>query len=460
MRSLVLIVSLLLAACGPSAAAKRAQTMLDRGDYQGASEYAGGELARSPGDAQLQRIRLRALLGMGDAKTAVAEYGAWRARRGEDDLAALRTMAMTTIWQGLTSPSAQLKLQAIRAIERLELEPLAEDVGRAMGDDSDVVAAAAAVAVLRAFPQAPEVADQMLRSEDPAARAIAVEGIGRKVRGYAADALRPLLADPDARVRAAAATAVGMVKDEADTERLAKLAADPSAEVRAAALRALAQGDRARAARQAVIGRALADESLAVRLAAVALAARIGKDAVRPMLEHADPMVAASAAKQVGDRAAAVAVFDRALLAEDPTVRAGVVNLLGGALDKGAAIARAEKARGDADVRVRIAAARALAYLDRNAPAIETFAQVAADAQIDAGERAGAAAELVRLGDPRGAPILEQLAASEDPSVRRAVVLAHLGAGTITPGLWVGLADDQAATRLDAAAALLTLGAR
>ena len=41
--------------------------------------------------------------------------------------------------------------------------------------------------------------------------------------------------------------------------------------------------------------------------------------------------------------------------------------------------------------------------------------------------------------------------------VRRAVVQAHLGAGTITAGLWGALADDQAATRLDAAIAILTL---
>ena len=41
--------------------------------------------------------------------------------------------------------------------------------------------------------------------------------------------------------------------------------------------------------------------------------------------------------------------------------------------------------------------------------------------------------------------------------MRRAVVQAHVGGGAITAGLWGALADDQAATRLDAAIAILTL---
>src|SRR5688572_12418853 len=90
------------AACGPSAGAKRAQSLLDKGDYRGAADAADQELGKSPGDADLQRIRMRAALGLGDARDAVARYRAWREKRGGvEDLAALRTMAMTTLWQGL-----------------------------------------------------------------------------------------------------------------------------------------------------------------------------------------------------------------------------------------------------------------------------------------------------------------------------------------------------------------------
>ncbi len=102
-----LALALALAACGPSAGAKRAQSFLDRGDYPGAAQAADGELGKSPSDAALHRIRLRAALGMGDARGAVEHYRAWRAGKG-DDLPGLRTMAMTTLWQGLRSSSAAL----------------------------------------------------------------------------------------------------------------------------------------------------------------------------------------------------------------------------------------------------------------------------------------------------------------------------------------------------------------
>ena len=104
---------------------------------------------------------------------------------------------------------------------------------------------------------------------------------------------------------------------------------------------------------------------------------------------------------------------------------------------------------------VRLAAARALAYLGQQAAALDALAKLITGGEP--GDRADAAAELARLGDPRGSQVLIELGGSTDAAVRRAVVMAHLGAGTITAGLWAALADDQAATRLDAAIAILTL---
>ncbi|MBK7071104.1 MAG: HEAT repeat domain-containing protein [Myxococcales bacterium] len=452
---LLSLVVIAATACGPSASVQHANTLLARGDYRGASDYTAAELSKHPGDAELHRIRLRALLGLGDPGRAVADYRAWRAQHGgTDDRKALRTMALTTVWQGVTSPSAALRLTAIRAIERLELEELAEDVGKAMGDDDDAVAAAAAVAVLRSFGQAPDVAQQMLRSDDPRARAIAVEGIGRKVRRLAIDDLRPLAGDPDPQVRAAVARYLGTVGGDGAAE-LVTMTGDGAAEVRAAAIAALAAGGGGRAALPDAT-RFLADESLAVRLAAVALVAKAGgKPALEALLAHADPMVAATAAHRRGDRAAAVAVFDRALGATDVGTRAGVVNLLAAALPQDAAIARATAALADPAPTVKLAAARALAYLGQHGAALTALTALAATAAP--ADRADAAAELARLGDPHGAAILTELAGSPDADVRRAVVQAHVGAGAITAGLWGALADDQAATRLDAAIAILTL---
>ncbi|HVV82428.1 MAG TPA: HEAT repeat domain-containing protein, partial [Kofleriaceae bacterium] len=367
-RALALVLATAAAACGPSAGAKRAQAFLDRGDYPGAAQAADDELNHSPSDAVLHRIRLRAALGMGDARGAVDHYRAWRAGRG-DDLAALHTMAMTTLWQGLRAPAAALRLQTIRAIERLELEDLAHEVGERLGDDDDAVAAAAAVAVLRAFPQAPDVASQMLHSDNPEARAIAVEGIGRKAGKLAAADLRAALDDGDPRVRAAAATAVGRLADPADTAKLAALVGDGDTGVRTAAVRALAHGKRGPL--DAVVERALADESLGLRLAGVELAsAGRGASGARALLDHRDPMVAAQAARAAHDPAGAARALDRALAADDPAVRIGAIGLVQAALGRDQAVPRLRTATADADAGVRVAAASALAYAGQTAPAI------------------------------------------------------------------------------------------
>ncbi len=448
---------LVAAACGPSAGVKRAQTLLDRGDYKAAADAADQELGKTPNDGQLIRIRIRAALGMGDARDAVARYRTYRAGRPDEDLAALRTMAMTTLWQGLTSPSAQVQVQAIQAIERLEIEAFAHDVGDRMGDDDDAVVAAASIAILRAFPQAPDVATEMLKSEDPRARAIAVEGIGRKVGKHAAEDLRFAAVDPDPRVRAAAVFAIAALADPADTERLSELTGDRSAEVRNAALRALSRGKRGDLG--AVAERALADESLGVRLAAVdLLVASRGRPAARPLLTHADAMLAAYAARALKDPQAGAAAVDRALADAAWTIRAGAVTLLAAALGTEGARPRAEKATSDPTVAVQISAARLLAYMGDRERAIAVYAAALSSAEVD--DRVGAAAELAHLGDARGAATLEELAATTEPGVRRAVITAHRAARVITPGLWGALADEDASNRIEAAAALYELGAR
>lgn len=456
MRLSALAFAALIAACGPSAGAKRAQSLLDRGDYRGAADTADAELGKSPGDADLQRIRMRAALGLGDARDAVARYRAWRERRGGDDLAALRTMAMTTLWQGLTSPSAAVRMQTIQSIEKLEIEDFAHDVGERMGDDDDAVAAAAAVAVLRAYPQAPDVATDMLKSPDWRARAIAVEGIGRKVGKHAAEDLRFAAVDVDARVRAAAATAIAALQDPADNERLAELATDSSAEVRGVALRALARGKRGD--QGAIALSALNDDALGVRLAAVdLLVASRGAAAARPLLDHPDAMVAAYAARAVKDPRLGAAAVDHALAHEDWTVRAGAVNLLEVALGRDGARQRLAKAARDPAIGVQLAAARLMAYLGDKAGATEIY--VAALGAADPTDRIGAAAELAHLGDARGVSALEQLGTAAEPGQRRAVITAHRAARVITPGLWIALADDDAANRIAAASALYELGA-
>jgi len=447
-----LCLAIVLAGCGPSAAAKRAQTLIDAGDYAAAAELAAAELARNPRDGDLWRVRIRAALGQHDAPAAVAHYRAWHDLRGGDDGGAMRMMALTTLWQALESPSAAARIDAIRAVERLELERLADMVAERMTDDDDVVAAAAAIAILRAYPQAPGLATDLLGSDRPEARAIVVEGIGRKVGARAADDLRPLIDDPDPRVRRAVVRALGGIGDRADTEALSKVATgDADAEVRAAALAALARGKRGDLA--ALARQALGEEHLGVRVAAVALLDASGDDAtLTTLLTGADGAIAAHAARALRKKmpVEAAAALDRALGDADWTVRAGALNLAESVVGKDGARRRASAALGDAELEVRLAAAR---LLDGDPAAIEVFVA----ALGDVGGRGQAAVDLARLGDERGLAALADLIRATQPSVRLGAARGYGVARRADLGLVVALADEDPRVRVAAAEVILAV---
>jgi HEAT repeat protein len=451
-RAVLVITLALAAACGPSAAARHAQSLVDQGDYAGAAAYAAAERQKAPGDRALWRVHVRAALGQHDARGAVALYDEWRAAHG-DDVDTLHMMALTTIWQALESPSAQTRLAAVRAVERLEIERMAEAVAERMGDDEDVVASAAAVAILRAFWQAPQVATDMLKSADPEARAIAVAGIAKKVGVRAADDLRPMATDADPRVRRAVVGALVAFGEARDTELLAELAADPDADVRAAALRALATGKRGD--HGALARAALADEHLGVRLAAVAVLGAVKDRAtLTSLLGGADLVVALHAARALGKDAgdAASKTLDAALAATDWTVRAGAVNLAVALLGKAGARARLEQALLDERVDVKLAAARLLDG-DVRARAVLADALAGADAHL----RVQAAIDLARVDDARGLPALDAAIADPDPAVRLAAAGGYQLAHRPGPGLVTALGDDSPLVRLVAAEGVLEL---
>jgi HEAT repeat protein len=370
-----LVLVALLMACA-SAGAKRARALYDRGDYAGAVKVADAELATAPGDDDLWRVRIRAALAAGDAPGALASYLGWR--KGDDhDRALLRDLAFDTIDAGLRAPSAAIQVQAIQAVEELEIHDLSFAVAEQMGDDDDVVAAAAAIAILRGYAQAPQVATEMLSSEDPAARAIAVTGIGKKVGRFAADDLRAATADPDARVRRAAVVALSEQGDAATIELLRTLAVkDPAGDVRANALAALAKRRP-----DAVLGaRALGDSFLGARLAAVELlAAAKDRGAIDRLLTSADLPVALRAARAASwNRKGATIALDRALTDVEWTTRAAALGAMSSIVDKAGALTRARHAAKDPSVDVRLAAGRALVTADAPTEAAPIFAAVLA----------------------------------------------------------------------------------
>src|SRR5580704_3225703 len=152
----------LLVACADYA--KPSVGFYESGDFANAARAADQGLAQHPDDDALWAMRVRSALALGDPEAVAKAYAGYVGHRGDDDQELLHGLALATLSQALASPSAKLKMAAI---ERLELQPLADDVAAAMGDNDDRVAATAAIAVLHAYPQAPQVADAMLHSENP-----------------------------------------------------------------------------------------------------------------------------------------------------------------------------------------------------------------------------------------------------------------------------------------------------
>jgi HEAT repeat protein len=437
-----------------STAARQARQLYDRGDYAGAAKSADAGLAEHASDEALWHVRIRALLAQGDARGVAAAYERYRATRGGDDAGLVTDMAIATLGQALKSTSLDVKVQAIGYVEDLMLMPLAEDVMDLMAHDDDRVAAAAAVAVLNGHPQAPYLLEQLQRSDDPAARALAIEGIGRKVGKHAAADLRQAAADPDARVRVAAMGALAGLPDEATTRALAEAQADAEPMVRAAAARALAarkHGDLVGFARVA-----LADAALSVRLVGVALLAT-AKDqaALLELTGGADVgvAIAAAAALHGADPAAATRAIDAGLASALAVDRIAALNVAEAAIGSAAALERGRAKLADPDVTVRVAAARLVGYLGAATDAIPVLA-----AALDGPERLSAAADLVLLGDERGVTILSSaLLDAKRPDTRLRAVSLHASARRITPGLVAALADANGQVRGVAAYHLIKL---
>ncbi len=395
-------IALATALLGPTACANRAKrsvTLYESGDYAGALRAADDGLASHPGDNGLWSMKVRAALALGDADAITKAYASYVSHRGENDKELLRDLATATIGQALASPSVKLKISAIEAVASLELNDLADQVAQRMEDSDDRVVAAAAIAVLRGFPEAPKAAEEMLNSDNAEARRIVIEGIAKKYGKLAIADLEEHADDRDPRVRRASIRWLGQVKDKDAVAILLRRAKDPDDSVRAAAVGALGRigvGDLGPVAKQA-----LADHALSVRLAGVDVleAAHLDAELVT-LVDDNDPMVALAAAiavKRTHPGHAATAV-ERAVTAEEWTIRAGAANMMILAVGKAAARPLAQKLASDSVVGVRLAAARVLVQTGDVALARPIFTAALADPDLGV----QAAADLAALGDPTG----------------------------------------------------------
>jgi HEAT repeat protein len=462
-RSLPIIAAVLLAAFVGACAsappgARKAQRLLDAGDYAGAERVASAELERYPRHASLWHIKMKAAMGRGDSDSAVSLYKEWVVLRGgETDTKAVRTLALTTLWRGLRVPSGSIRTKTIQAIERLEVEDLAEEVAELIADDDDEVAAAAAVALLKSHPQAPHLAAELAKSDSAKARAIAIAGIGRKVGKLARADLVDALSDRDAAVRRAAVTAVLKFAEAEDLDRLVTMAHDdPDGPLRARVIRGLANKQHAKLLE---LGQAaLLDPYLGARLAGVHLLDKLGaRDKLTEVAQSMDMMVAFRAAIAVHSAggAPAVELMQQGVASKEWTIRASALNALDRVVSRDRALQMATAALGDSQVQVKLAAARLLMRLGDNKRAKTELLAVARGDDLAAA--VDASIDLVRLGDSVGIATFEKAGASADSDLRRRAIRAHQVSRVLTTSLVTSLADELIENRIIAAEILLAL---
>jgi HEAT repeat protein len=446
---------LLSVACGPPPGARKAQQHLASGDYVAANEAADRAIAANPDDATSRRIKIRALMAQGNLLQARQAYSEWHQNRGEHDREALQMMAKSVLWQALQVPAEEVAAEAVQIVERHEIEELADPVRELVVHDSDLIAAAASIAVLRSHPNAPRAAVGLLRSEDARARALVVRGIGRKVGARARKDIRPLLKDRDPRVRLAVATALSSFHSGEDDSDLIALAKDEDGRTRAAALRGLTH--ESHEAPLDLFLEHLGDEYLAARLAAVAaVAKRAGVEAashLRPLASGSDMALALAALRHLREPELAEATLARALESAQWTERVAALNAALEVLGKQNALRVAGRALLDGRIEVRLAAARLLWRLGVEKRAREELHKALQASSADV--RLQAAADLALRGDGEGLKLLNDMAASGTDERRLAATRAHIPAQRLTSGLISALTADNIKLRLAAADVLL-----
>ena len=409
-------------------------------------------------------MRIRAAVALGDGDAVARAYTAYAKTRGEGELDKdlLRDLAVATLGQAIAGDSAKLKVRAIEAVAEVELHALADQVADRMHDENEVVAAAAAAAVLNGYPDAPEIAEHLEHAKDPQARRLVLDAIGKKLgkmKGVAklaiADLEKAAETDKDAGVRRTAIRWLGQLRDVDAHELLMKRQRDQDEGVRAAASIALARigiGNLGELAK-----RAEADRALEVKLASIDLyaAAHREDELVRIAGDVQVPMFALAAAIEVKRTDLAQKAFTAAMASDDWTLRAGALNQATRALGAAGANAAAKSAIAtDPELAVKLTAARVLEHSGDPGIAIEVFAAALG------GDRAiQAAGDLADAGDPRGDATLAALV--RDPkrpaTDRVAAAAAHRAAHHVSAGLVAALTDSSPDVRVEAAAALAVL---
>ena len=364
----------------------------------------------------------------------------------EDFVFAVEASRLAPHLARLQDPAPKVRETAIDDLVRAVLsEPadtrggLAREVGEALvavaqePSGSTRYRAVFALAEIGHGPAAPVLGELLARSEDPALRQAAVEGLAKLGGKEAVPHLRRAMADPAPVVRMAAIRALGARGDESSFDALRDAAmADGVEDVRLAALQALTSSKVRGAEVRGVASALLTDSSPTVRREAASALGSLGKSRVTPellALVKADPVASV--------RQAAAYSVARSFVEDD---RAAVQKTLA-------------DAAGDGDAGVRQAAAWGLGEI--GGTGFESRLERLLN-DPDPGVRRNAAEALGKLGSVKSVSRLASASRDRAPEVRQAAVAAmgRIGDPEALDALLAAVNDENIYVRADAERAL------
>jgi cyclophilin family peptidyl-prolyl cis-trans isomerase/HEAT repeat protein len=329
---------------------------------------------------------------------------------------------------------------------RLEQQRMLRDAGTESAGGGPLVGPRALTPAI-----APDL-EALALDPDAALRRRVMLAIGRVGLAEGLSALLPALGDPDEGVRAAAAFSLGLIASKDAIEPLQTALKDPSPHVRGRAIEALGLiGDRAAAPAVAEVstgcGALIApiepdDEEYpktpeieACRLALFALVrlhdfdslARVAQDAQGQPVSRWWPV--AYALQRIGDARAAPALLTLSSSTGVYTPAFAIRGLAGVKDQRVAPVATAIAGRADADLRLRVAAVRALGQVGR-ADAVQPLLKLMIDPKTPRNLALESVTALIATGEPQVFNLMLDLLTDPWPAMRAAAIT---GAAKLDP---------------------------
>ncbi len=352
----------ILTACRPPPHVVKVRQLVQDGAYDKALHQVKRSLRSRPYDDALWKLMIHIQFARDDVRGAVTAYRKKANRYGRDKALA-RYLSLLMLRWGMEHKDPAVRLDTLQGVRKTDAAPLWKDMMERLTDANEEVRTWAAVAV-SASQQGADVLEEQLGSSSPAARAVAVEQVGRIAKAKAMTALFPHVKDKHPLVRAAAARALAFTRDRAALPHITGLLSDKDWQVQAAAARALGSlGFRSSAP---LLKPLLYRTRLGVRMAAMEALAALDGALARPLLREVarggDILAGLRAGvllARLGEPQPALDAIARGLVAVKHSTRAAACNAASQVKDA-VAIQLVAKGLKDPEPLVRLAAGRAL----------------------------------------------------------------------------------------------------